>query len=462
MAISLNCFDKTLLAFEIGCTGQRMIYSGILYVKGDPDPDRLREAILSTARAHPELMATLSGGPLRHRRQVRQEAVGEVLEVQDLAAAQAQRGLAGPDTETWCRQRIHEWINRPLDVRKSFPFRVLLLKKKPGESVLVFTFHHSAVDGVRAVRLGNDMISRYHGHPPDGSLLSQGMNRDGDELLREMRLERTRTVRFYREMLSHLSHFLFVNPLFHPVRLFHDRSDRLGEVSYCSATITPAEFRQLKAKSNSVGGTVNDILMAICYRAIDQWNRQHGKRTRKISLLIPVDVGTPDLNGIISNQISYISFSTFPPDRTDSTKLLRSIGARRARMLKELRGNIYSIIYFASILRRLPLSLMRLGSKYLLFPLYADTVICTNPGIVQINDCGEAPAENGNFKVMGFEAIPFVLTCMGMNICVATSESGFGIYIAYDTGMFSRQKAEEFLAVCQKELAEFRVNPGPP
>ncbi len=209
--------------------------------------------------------------------------------------------------------------------------------------------------------------------------------------------------------------------------------------SFCSATITPAEFLELKAKSNSVGGTVNDILMAICFRSIDQWNSQHGKRSRKISLLIPVDVGTPDLNGIISNQISYISFSTFPKDRVDSTKLLKKHRCQEdPDAQRELRGNTYSIIYFASILRRLPLSLMRLGSKYILFPLYADTVICTNPGIVKINDCGEAPIEHGNFKVMGFEAIPFVLTCMGMNICVATSESGFGIYIAYDAGMFSK------------------------
>jgi hypothetical protein len=49
---------------------------------------------------------------------------------------------------------------------------------------------------------------------------------------------------------------------------------------------------------------------------------------------------------------------------------------------------------------------------------------------------------------------------MGMNICVASSESGFGIYIAYDAGLFSKEKAEEFLALCLKELANYQVNPG--
>jgi len=457
--IHLNCFDKALLAFETGCTGQRIGYSGIFSVRGEPDPDRLRKAILSTARAHPELMTTVRGGPLRHYRQVHDDVVGEVLEVQDLAVLQAQRDLAQADTGTLYEQRIHEWINRPLDTRKSFPFRVLLLKKSPADYALVFTFHHSAIDGVRAARLVDDVISRYHNKPPDASLLPQGVKRNGDELLQEARTERARTKRFYREMLAHLSYFVFINPLFHPARIFHDKSERLGEVRFCSAKIDPAGFQQLKAKSNSVGGTVNDILMAICFRSVDKWNRRHGKRTRKISFLVPIDIGSPDLNGIISNQISYISFSTSAKDRVDPASLLRKISAKRTYMLKERRGNTYSIVYFASVLRLLPLAVMKVFSKYVLFPLYADTVICTNPGIVRINDCGEGPVEHGSFKVVDFEAVPFVFSVMAMNICVATFNGSLGIYIAYATSHFSKDKAEEFLALCLDELNNYQVNP---
>jgi hypothetical protein len=92
--------------------------------------------------------------------------------------------------------------------------------------------------------------------------------------------------------------------------------------------------------------------------------------------------------------------------------------------------------------------------------LYADTVICTNPGIVRVNDCGEGPIEQGSFRVVGFEAVPFVFAVMGMNICVATFNGSLGIYIAYDTGLFSKGKAEEFLALCMDELANYQVNAG--
>jgi len=458
----LNCFDKSLLAFEVNCTGRRIGYSGIFYLTGEPDADRLRKTILSTARAHPELMTTLCGGPLWHHRQLHEEVLGEVLEVQDLVALQAQKASAPVDIGTLYEQRIHEWINRPLDTRKIFPFRVLLLKRGTADYALVFTFHHSAIDGVRAVRLVNDVISRYHNRPPDEFLLPEGVKRNGDELLQEARTERARTKHFYREMLSHLSYFVFINPFFHPVRIFHDRPGGSGEVSFCSAKITPAEFQELKARSNSVGGTVNDILMAVCYRSIDKWNRRHGKRTRKISFLIPIDIGSPDLNGIISNQISYISFSTSAKDRIDPATLLRKISAKRTYMLKERRGNTYSIVYFASVLRLLPLAAMKAFSKCVLFPLYADTVICTNPGIIKMNDCGKEPIEGGNFKVVDFDAVPFVFSTMGMNICVATFNGSLGIYIAYDTGLFSKGKAEEFLALCMDELANYQVNPGQP
>ena len=95
--IHLNCVDKALLAFEVNCTGRRIGYSGIFSVEGEPDPDRLRKAILSTARAHPKLMTTLCGGPHWRHRRVHQEFVGEVLEVQDLSAAQAQEGSTKAD-----------------------------------------------------------------------------------------------------------------------------------------------------------------------------------------------------------------------------------------------------------------------------------------------------------------------------------------------------------------------------
>jgi NRPS condensation-like uncharacterized protein len=308
----------------------------------------------------------------------------------------------------------------------------------------------------------DEIVSRYHNRPPVASLQppDRRTSGKGDVLLGQARSERAKTDHFYRDMLSHLFYYVFINPLFHPARIFHDRAEPSGEVQFCSARIGPAELKRLKAKSNSVGGTVNDILMAACFRSIDQWNRRHGKRTKKISLLVPVDVGSPDLNGIICNQISYISFSASDRDRTDPARLLRRVISGRVRMLKERRGNIYSILYFAYALSCLPLVVVSILAKYVLFPLYADTVICTNPGVVTFGDCGETAAERGGFRVTDIEVIPFVFSIMGMNICALTFNGSLGIYIAYATSHFSHEKAEEFLALCLDELGDYQVNAG--
>jgi NRPS condensation-like uncharacterized protein len=455
-----NCADKMLFGFQVNCTGQSIQYNVILSIEGDPDAGRLREAIVSTAQDHARLMTTVYGGFFTHRRQVHDSYVGEVLEIRDLSTPQAQ---LGSDRASMCSlydQCIHEWMNRPLDTRKSFPFRVLLVRKGVGQSALAFTFHHSAVDGVRALRLIDEVVSRYHNRPPVASPRppDQPFGGKGDVLLGRARSERPKTSHFYLGMLSHLLHFVFINPLFHPARVYHERLDSRGEVQFCSARIGPAEFQGLKAKSNSVGGTVNDILMAACFRSIDRWNRRHGKRTRKISLLIPVDIGSPDLDGIICNQISYISLATSAADRTDPAKLLKKVTAVRTRMLKQRRGNIYSILYFAYALSYLPIGAVSTLSKYVLFPLYCDTVICTNPGIVSFGDCGRAMVEWGSFRVTDLEAVPFVFSVTGMNICALTFNGSLGIYVAYATSHFSKDQANEFLALCLDELAHYRVN----
>jgi hypothetical protein len=56
-----------------------------------------------------------------------------------------------------------------MDLRKGFPVGVLLLKKNALDSCLVFTFHRSATDGLRAVIFMrkvfdnyNNIISKYY------------------------------------------------------------------------------------------------------------------------------------------------------------------------------------------------------------------------------------------------------------------------------------------------------------
>jgi hypothetical protein len=49
-----------------------------------------------------------------------------------------------------------------MDLRKGFPVGVLLLKKNALDSCLVFTFHRSATDGLRAVIFMRKVFDNYN------------------------------------------------------------------------------------------------------------------------------------------------------------------------------------------------------------------------------------------------------------------------------------------------------------
>ena len=53
-------------------------------------------------------------------------------------------------------------------------------------------------------------------------------------------------------------------------------------------------------------------------------------------------------------------------------------------------------------------------------------------------------------------------TNMGMNVCALSFNGSLGMYIAYATSHFSKEKAEESLALCLRELASYEVKPQEP
>ena len=88
-----------------------------------------------------------------------------------------------------------------MDIRKRFPFRALLIKKNEAESSLVFTFHHSATDGLRGVLFIRKVIEIYNNEVSKVSRPSEDVriSRKGDELLEFARSQRSRVEHYYYE-----------------------------------------------------------------------------------------------------------------------------------------------------------------------------------------------------------------------------------------------------------------------
>ena len=457
--IPMNCVDRALLAYEN--TNQVMIIHMILSIEGDIDADRLNQALISVLHLHPTMRTIMRSRHFRHFRQIQEDFKGKILEVSDLVDLQSVKDLSNVEINTVYERCLSEWINRPLDIEAEFPFRVLLLRKTAAEFSLIFTFHHSAVDEIRAIRFINEVISRYNNKTPDESLLPEDMriHHKGDELVELARSERSKTKHFYREMLSHLLYFLFIAPYYRPSRIFHDKLEHSEEIRFCSGKINPTELEQIESKSKSVSGTVNDILLAACFRTIEKWNRLHGEESKKISIMIPVDIGPEELQHIVSNQLSYISLSTVPKDRTDPTKLLRRVRTKTAYIIKQSRGKTFFSVYLAYFFSHLPLAIHKPIAQFISLPLYADTVTLSNVGFIRLGDDGEGEMEKGGFKILDFAFVGPVLTIMGMFLSAGTYNNNLSIDLSYKTSRFSKEKAGEFLDLYLEEIKNYQVDP---
>jgi NRPS condensation-like uncharacterized protein len=457
--IPFNGIDKALLCWD--SSDQHMTYHAILSIEGEIDAGRLNQALLRALLHHPTLRTNLRSTPFRHFREVQDDCDGWGLEVRDLVDLQTSKGSADAQVCAEYEERLSQWINRPPNLEREFPLRALLLRKKKGESSLVLTFHHSAIDGVRAARFVDELISRYNDNDPAESSLSDDVriHHRGDELMELARSERPGRKHFYRQMVSHLLHFVFIYPLSHPTKIFHNRSGSSEAISFCSGKLGPAEFQQMKSKANSVGGTVNDILAAACFISIEKWNAMHGKKSRKISAMVPVDIGPGERQHIASNQISYVPVSSMPKDRSDSTKLLRSVRGKTAHVLREARGKTFSIVCFAYFYSRLPLPIMSALGKFILFPLYADSILLTNVGIIRLGNDGEGEMEKGRSRIVDLTPVAFVLKPMGMSVVISTYNNDLGIHLTYRTSYFSKEEAAQFLDLYLDETRDYQVSP---
>ena len=449
-SIPLNCVDKCLLALD--SKSERMVYHWILTIRGEIDPVKLNLALLSAQSAHPIMRTIMRSKYFRPFREIQEDFGEGVLSVQDLGELQ----------DTNYERHLSAWINQPMNIREGFPLRVLLLRKSEAESSLVFTFHHSAADGLRTLLFIRKVIESYDNQVSDDSQAPEDIRifRRGDELLEFAHSQRSRVEHYYMKMVSSLFHRLFTAPLSPPTRIFHDNLGQWEEIHFCFETISPPEFQQIESKSKSVGVTLNDILLAACFRTIEKWNVVHGKVSRKISIMVPVNIRPKGFEHIVSNQVSFVSLSTKPEDRADPAKLLRRVGTNTTYAVKNRIA--FSIIYFLYFCSRFPLPVMKAIAKFFMITrVYVDTILLTNLGLIWPRASGAEGGETkiGGAKIITVDCVVPVVTPMGMGIYVGTYNKNLNVSLTYRTSFFSKEKAQRFLDLYVEEIKNYPVGP---
>jgi len=446
-SIPLNCVDKCLLALD--SINEPMLIHVILNLEGEIEHVRLNQAIFSAQQAHPVMRTILRSKHFRLYREIQEDLGKGVLSVPDQAQLQ----------DTDYERYLSYWMNQPLNIKKEFPIRVLLSRKNEGESSLVFTFHHSAVDGLRALLFVRNVIESYNNELSQDSKSCEDIrvNRKRDELLEFANSQRSKVEHYYRKMIFSLFHRFVIAALPTPTRVFHDKSDQSKELHFCFKIISPKEFGQIQSKARSDGVELNDIFLATCYRAVEKWNNMHGKTSKTIRVMAPVNISPKGFRYVVSNQASWFSLPTTLRDRTDSAKLLRQL---RANTIDATMNRIaFSLVYFFYFCSRFPLFVMRGMCRFLMSTrTYVDTILITNVGFVWPKPGSEEPAVRniGNAKILNVTGSAPVVTPMGLSIAAGIYNKNLNFSLTYRPALFSEEKAKMFLDLYVEEIKRYQ------
>ncbi len=365
------------------------------------------------------------------------------------------RSRADGETDLRYEEALSEWVNRRFDPFQELPVRVLFIKKASSESHLVFSFDHSSLDGIRSLRFIEEVVRVYNGGAlPEPSFLVELRRSKGDELLGFARNQRAICKGFYRRVFTSLFHRFFIRPLNPPCRVFHDNSERRSLTAYHLGSINQAELDRIRFRAKAAGFTVNDVLLAACFRVIQKWNSLHRKAAGKVSIMVPVNLGPESFKDVISNQLSYISVSARPQERADPLVLIRKIRKDMRSMVES--GVPFSMIYFLNFVSYLPLPVVKTLTRLLMsVPVQVDTIMLTNIGLIWPEAVREE--QMGGSRIKDISALNPVVTPMGLSITIHTNHGNLHVCLGYKTGLFSKEKAQEFLDMY---LEEVRSLPG--
>ena len=442
-SIPLNCVDKCLLALD--SANEPMLIHVILNLEGEIDHVRLNQAVFSAQQAYPVMRTILRSRNFRLFREMQEDFGKGVLSIAD----QAQ--LQDANYESY----LSSWMNQPVNTKKEFPVRVLLLRENERESLLVFTFHHSAADGLRALLFVRKVIESYNNEFPKNSEPEGDIriNRKGDELLEFAHSQRSKVQHYYRKMIYSLFHRFVIAALPPPTRVFHDKSGHSKELGFCFRVIGPREFEQIQSKARSAGVELNHIFLAACYRAVEKWNSMHGKASNKIRIMAPVNISPKGFRYVVSNQASWFSLPTTPKDRADPAELLQKV---RADTIDATRNRIaFSLVYFFYFCSRFPLWVMKGMCRFLMITrTYVDSILFTNVGFIWPKLGSEEPAVRniGNAKILNVTGSAPTVTPMGLGIASGTYNRNLNLSLSYRAALFSEEKARTFLDLYVDEI----------
>jgi diacylglycerol O-acyltransferase / wax synthase len=153
-----------------------------------------------------------------------------------------------------------------------------------------------------------------------------------------------------------------------------------GERKFCW---TEFNFADLQAVREAMGGTINDIVLAVLTRALARYVKLHGESVvnRFVRIVCPVSLRQGDQNGEAGNRISFLPVA-LPMDVRNPLRMLQTVQARTEKMKRSGAASLVGLL--GSWIAAAPAPVQALlwgGLPDIILPMPLMNMICTNvPG----------------------------------------------------------------------------------
>jgi len=330
--------------------------------------------------------------------------------------------LGHPTWEDYPRFDIHEHIHRlelpapgsedELEAATGRLFSQVMDRNKPlweihvveglsgGRGAVIARVHHALADGIAGAALLNIMFDaspegahpvaappiRRAGSPPAEHSLVEAVASAIHSTLKNMIAAEAALLDFGQALFTErmqdgLQNLLKLLPEWaKPVERLPFNRPCGGERRFCWTEI---DFADVKAIRERLGGTVNDVILAIVTLAISRYTKSHGQPVtgRFVRIVCPVNIREGDQQTSLGNRITFLPV-VLPMGVHDPAELLHAVSTRMEIMKSVRAAELIAIV--AAWIGATPPPIQALfweGLPLLPLPLPLFNLICTNiPG----------------------------------------------------------------------------------
>lgn len=323
-------------------------------------------------------------------------------------------------------------LSRSVPLDESPPLRIWVARGPEGDTVLT-SVNHAAFDGMGLVRLWRSIAAAYRGENDPETPVSLEVARDVAALTASAHpVVRARRFRMLADKASDL-----LRP---PARVAPDGGAPAPGYGFRQFRLDETQTAALRDRR--IPATVNDLLVAATHRAVDDWNSCHGVTSRRISVLVPVNLRPPHWSrDVVTNLVLQTRVSSGTRHRRSDRRLVERV---RRQTLQIKAGGAGALMEVLGGSRSMPL-----WTKHPRLLLWAtgnrlvDTAIVSNLG--EMEPPIDLGPDVGEAESMWFSA-PTRMPC-GLSLGAVTTGGRLHISLRYRPPALDAEGADAFVQV---------------